>query len=88
MNMVKVQDAPSVAHKEMSRVYRVLQQGAYLQLYRISTAQGARIDLLVHQDASIDLCTRHDRGLMQAQPVCWACVIVAAGLGGIRESLA
>ena len=85
--MVKVQE-PSVAHKEMSRVYRVLQQGAYLHLYHISTAQGARIDLLVHRDASIDLCTGHSRVLMQAQPVCWACVIVAAGLGGIRESLA
>ena len=58
-SMVKVQDAPSVAHEEMSKEYRALQQGAYLQFCRISAAQGTRIDLLVHLDASIDLRTRH-----------------------------
>ena len=61
--MVKVQDAPSVAHDMCSSVYRALEQGAYLCFCRVSTAQDVPKDPLsfIHVFA-LTCAQKQDRG--------------------------
>ena len=87
-SMVKVQDAPSVAHEMCSSVYRALKQGAYLCFCRVSTAQDVPNDPLVHSCICVDLRAETRQGLMQAQPVCRACMLAAACFEGIQALVA